>query len=80
MKHKLAANPYEPFPLTFKPNTVYQVRLTFFFCDILGEKKKKIAGYICLEWIIILFYSLFHTNCISFKHFIDFYNIGEYKE
>lgn len=49
MKHKLPADPYEPFPLTFKSNTVYQVRLTFFFCDILAKKKKKIAGYICLE-------------------------------
>lgn len=50
MKHKLPADPYEPFPLTFKSNTVYQVRLTFFLCDILAKKKKKkIAGYICLE-------------------------------
>lgn len=41
MKHKLPADPYEPFPLTFKSNTVYQVRLTFFLCDILAKKKKK---------------------------------------
>lgn len=79
MKHKLAANSYEPFPLTFKPSTVYQGRLAFLLCGILG-KKKKVAGYICIERIIFLFYSLFHTNCISSKHFIDFYNMGECKE
>lgn len=29
MNHKLAADPYEPFPLTFKSNTVYQVEIPF---------------------------------------------------
>lgn len=65
MKHKLDASHCEPFPLTFKPNTVYQGRLTFLLCDIPG--KKKVAGYICIERVIFLFYSLFHTNCISSK-------------
>lgn len=40
MNHKLAADPYEPFPLTFKSNTVYQVRLTFLLCNILVKEKK----------------------------------------
>lgn len=29
MSHKLAADPCEPFPLTFKSNTVYQVGIPF---------------------------------------------------
>lgn len=36
MNHKLAADPYEPFPLTSKSNTVYQVRFTFLLCKRKG--------------------------------------------
>lgn len=39
MNHKLAADPYELFPLTFKSDTVYQVKLTFLLCNMLGGKK-----------------------------------------
>ena len=39
MNHKLAADPYELFPLTFKSDTVYQVKLTFLLCYMLGGKK-----------------------------------------
>lgn len=46
MKHKLAANSYEPFPLTFKPSTVYQGRLAFLLCGILGKKKKLQVIYV----------------------------------
>lgn len=75
MNHKLATDLCEVFSLTFKSNDIYQEKIILFSCKVCGWGNGN-KGYICLEWIIFLLYSLFHTNCISSRH----HTVGQQKD